>query len=96
MVADEMAHYCYQCGNPIYEPKPHKRRKVRTGEVERRRHRTSRAFRHETRYGYRIVCGRCARAIDFSSRRLPLMRVLEAALLVLLPLIVALALNALS
>lgn len=59
-----MPHYCYRCGRPVFDMKPHKRRRVRTGEVERRWRPAARPHRFETRYGYRIVCGRCARILD--------------------------------
>lgn len=64
-----MAH-CYRCGRLIDDTKLRVRRKVRTGGYERRRYGRGRADLVQSHYGMRVVCGRCARSIDFSEHRL--------------------------
>lgn len=42
----------------------HRRRKVKTGEFERRRYPNPKVSAVQVSYGMRIVCGSCARRLD--------------------------------
>jgi len=61
---------CYRCGRPIQDTRYHLRRRVKTGGYERRRYGRGRVDLIQSHYGMRIVCTRCARAIDLQDYRL--------------------------
>lgn len=61
---------CYRCGRPIAGARYHLRRRVKTGEFERRRFAGTKAHTVQTHFGMRIVCVRCARALDLQAGRL--------------------------
>lgn len=74
---------CYLCGRYIAPIGFHLRRRVKVGECVRRKYPTSLPNAVHARYGFRIVCTRCAYAID---RRQRIQVILDAAM-VLVPLI---------
>jgi len=55
---------CYLCGRPIYERNYNRRRRVKTGEHERRRYPPGKVVAIQVAYGMRIVCPACAKFID--------------------------------
>ena len=65
---------CYRCGQPIIEPGPRIRRKVRTGEWVRRRSKDNKAEQIQFHFGRRVVCRKCAVAIDWEFRRQELLQ----------------------
>lgn len=64
-----MPHHCYLCGSLIDPEKRLLRRKVRTGEWLRRTYPSGRPVSAKYHTGYRVVCGRCAKRIDFEEGR---------------------------
>ena len=61
---------CYRCGRPILDTRYHLRRRLRTGDWERRRYLRPKSRVVETRYGMRVVCTRCAHILDRQAYRL--------------------------
>lgn len=61
---------CYRCGRPIEETRHHLRRRVKTGGYERRRYGRGRIDTIQTHFGMRVVCSKCAHAIDRQEYRL--------------------------
>lgn len=83
---------CYRCGRPILDTKYHLRRRVRTGGFERRRYLRGRIDLIQTHYGMRVVCTKCAHAIDRQEYRLRLeghLQVIVALVVLVLALILA-------
>jgi len=80
---------CYRCGKRIDPKERVLRRKVRTGEWVRRDYGKRRVQSVQNHFGMRIVCKQCARALDFSERRIEFLghAQLAVALLVLFGLI---------
>ena len=61
---------CFLCGTPIPAPGPYVRRKVQTGEWARhRKYPKPTTLAVSTRFGFRIVCQKCARRIDLALTR---------------------------
>jgi hypothetical protein len=81
---------CYLCGRPILDSQYHRRRKVKTGEYERRRYPNPKISAVQTTYGMRIVCAGCARMLDRQKiaklwlEHLPVLVALAVLLLVIL------------
>ena len=61
---------CYRCGRPILDTRYHLRRRVKTGEHDRRRFTSPKARIVQTHYGMRVVCTNCAAIIDREEGRL--------------------------
>lgn len=61
---------CYLCGRPIEDTRYHLRRRVRTGDFERRQYSGRRVSAVQTHYGMRVVCTRCATMLDRRAYRL--------------------------
>lgn len=61
---------CYRCGRPIEPGRYHLRRRVRTGDLERRRYAKNKSATVQKHYGMRVVCTGCARAIDIQNGRI--------------------------
>ena len=85
-----MAH-CFQCGRIIPAPGPYLRRKVQTGEWARRRYPKRTLIAVSTRFGFRIVCSKCARRIDLALTRRDWVQLVELilALIVLAVILIA-------
>ena len=81
---------CYSCGKPITTHERF-RRKVKTGEVLRRRFATSKPSAITTRFGMRTVCRDCAHKLDAEWRRHELVQYIELAIAIGLLLLVILA-----
>lgn len=76
---------CFRCGKHILDSRFQFRRRVKTGEFERRRYPGSKLSALQISFGIRIVCKNCARTIDIQRGRKELMAHLQvfAALIVL-------------
>ena len=81
---------CYRCGQPI-TTRERFRRKVKTGELLRRRFQTSKPSAVTTRFGMRMVCRDCAHTLDAEWRRHELVQYVELFIAIGLLLIVLLA-----
>ena len=76
---------CYRCGRPIPPTEFKNRRKVKTGERISRRYPNPAISALHVLYGVRLVCLRCAHAIDAEEAHKELLKYLElAASLILL------------
>lgn len=75
-----MSTNCYICGRSIVDTKYKLRRKVKTGEFERRRYPHPKVSLVQSSYGMRIVCTRCAHALDQRIQRKALRDLAEIAL----------------
>jgi hypothetical protein len=62
--------HCYRCGRPLREDERHPRRKVPTGGWTSRTYPGPKVGAAKSRYGLRVVCGRCARVLDLSEGRI--------------------------
>jgi len=72
--------HCYRCGIALKEDERHLRRKIQTGEIVDHAQPSRRVRATTSRYGIRVVCGRCAWLIDMGSGRLELVENLKFAL----------------
>lgn len=82
--------YCYICGRAVPAPAPSVRRKVRTGEAQRKCNR-SRFPTATIRFGMRVVCPWCAKKIDVERRREELVQFVELGIALSLLAVVLLA-----
>ena len=83
---------CYRCGRPILDTKYHLRRRVKTGGYERRRYGRGRMHTVQSHYGMRVVCTRCAHALDIQEYRLRIeghLQVVVALVVMILALLLA-------
>jgi hypothetical protein len=80
---------CYRCGRPTDDTHYHLRRRVKSGEHERRPFSSPRSHMVQTHCGMRIVCKRCAWAIDRQNYHLTI----EGHLQVIVVLVIVLLLN---
>lgn len=78
---------CYRCGRTIPSADPHLRRKVITGQYERRSYPGRKVMSAQTTYGMRIVCRSCAHVIDRADFRRGLLS--HAELLIAIAILVA-------
>lgn len=53
---------CYRCGCPVLDTKFHLRRRVKTGDYERRRYLRGRMDTVQVHFEMRVVCTKCAHA----------------------------------
>lgn len=82
---------CYRCGRPILDTRYHLRRRVKTGGYERRRYLRGRMDTVQTHFGMRVVCTKCAHAIDRRELRLRFEGQLQIIIALLVMVIVLLA-----
>jgi len=75
---------CFTCGKPLKPGSRTLRRKVRTGEWERRGRAATTPGSRNVHYGYRVVCPFCARRIDGESLRREALQYVELGVAVLL------------
>lgn len=60
---------CYRCGCIIAPGVAQFRRRIKTGEFERRRYANNRVSTVQTSFGMRVVCKQCAHILDFQRDR---------------------------
>ena len=61
--------HCYVCGRPLPADRKRVRRRVKTGEWNRKSYSGGRIKATQTHYGLRMVCGGCAKFLDKTGTR---------------------------